>query len=141
MAAWASAQARNVLPTPVGPVTSTLRWAVTQWPSARPSPVEPPGAAQVEILDDRVAAETGGFEVACKPAVLAVLHLPVDEQAEALLEAEGGVVGTLQLVDQRAGHAGQGKGVQLVDRRCDEHAVDLLLTRSCLLYTSPSPRD
>src|SRR5450830_1873367 len=103
MAAWASAQARNVLPTPVGPV-------------------EPPGAAQVEILDDRVAAETGGLEVACKPAVVAVLHLPVDEQAEALLEAEGGVVGTLELVDERAGHAGQGEGVQLVDRRCDEHA-------------------
>jgi hypothetical protein len=76
------------------------------------------------------AAETGGLEVACEAAVLAVLHLPVDEQAEALLEAEGGVVGTLELVDERAGHAREGEGVQLVDRRRDEHAGDLLLTRS-----------
>jgi len=84
-------------------------------------PVEPPGAAQVEILDDRVAAETGGLEVACQPAVLAVLHLPVDEQPQALLEAEVGVVGPLELVRERAGHAREGEGVELVDRGCDEH--------------------
>ena len=61
------------------------------------------------------------FQVAGQPAVLAVLHLPVDEQPQALLEAQGGVVGTLELVRERAGHAREGEGVQLVDRRCDEH--------------------
>ena len=83
--------------------------------------VESPGAAQVEILDHRVAAEAGGLEVAGKPAVLAVLHLAVDEQPQALLEREVGIGGTLELVRERAGHAREGEGVELVDRGRDEH--------------------
>lgn len=84
-------------------------------------PVEPPRCPQVEVLDDRVAAELRGLQVAGEATVLAILRLPVDQQAEALLERECRVVGVTLLVHQRPRHAAQGEGVELVDGRRDEH--------------------
>jgi hypothetical protein len=84
-------------------------------------PVEPPGRAQVDVLEDRVAAEPRGLEVPGEPPVLAVLHLPVDQQPEPLLERERCVVGMTLLVGERPRHAAEGQGVEPVDRGRDEH--------------------
>jgi len=84
-------------------------------------PVEPSRGVQVEVLDDRVAAQLGRLETSGQAPVLAVLLLAVDEQAQALLEAELGVLGRAELFLERPGHAAEGEGLELVDGGVDEH--------------------
>jgi len=71
----------------------------------------------------------GRFEVPLEAPVVAVLGLAVDQEPEALLEAERGIVGALQLLDERAGHPAEVEGVELVEGRRREHFWVLLLTR------------
>ena len=62
-----------------------------------------------------------GLEHACESPIAAGEELPVDEQAEAVLEAESGVVGLLALFDDAGGHGLEPKGVQPLDGRVGEH--------------------
>ena len=61
------------------------------------------------------------FSVALEAAALALGELPVDEQPQALLEAQALVVGVLALLEQAPGHAGQAQGVEPVDGWVVEH--------------------
>ena len=85
--------------------------------------VEPSRRPQVEVLDDRIAAQPSGLQLAGEAAVLAVGGLAVDEQAEPLLEGEPGVGGGLELLGEGTGHAAQAQGLELLDRRVDEHRL------------------
>src|SRR5436190_9232398 len=60
-------------------------------------PVEPTRGAEVEVLDGGVVAELGRLEPGGQTSVLAPGRLPVDEQAEAVLEAELQVLALLEL--------------------------------------------
>lgn len=64
-------------------------------------------AAEVEVLDHGIGAQLGGLEVAGHPAVLALGQLPVDEQPEALLEAEAVVGRRVGLFGHTGGHGRQ----------------------------------
>jgi hypothetical protein len=58
--------------------------------------------------------EASLFEAALQAAVTAGGKLAVQEQAKALLEAQAGAVGVLELFFEGRGHAGQAQGAQLV---------------------------
>ena len=83
--------------------------------------LEPAGTAEVDVLDHRGQLELRGLEHACESPIAAGEELPVDEQAEAVLEAESGVVGLLALFDDACGHDLEPKGVQPLDGRVGEH--------------------
>ena len=51
--------------------------------------VEPPSRPEVDVLDRGRQAELGRPQVALEPTVLPFGHLPVDEQAEPVLERKG----------------------------------------------------
>ena len=55
--------------------------------------VEAAGGLEVDVLEGGGIAETGGLEAALELALLAGGPLGVDEKAQALLEAEFGVLG------------------------------------------------
>lgn len=84
-------------------------------------PVETPGRAQVDVLDDRVGPQTGRLEVPGEPPVLPVLDLAVDEQAEPLLERERRVIGMALLLEQGPRHATEPQRMEPVDGGRDEH--------------------
>ena len=52
--------------------------------------VQAAGVAEVDVLDGGGGAQLGGLEAALQPPAGRVGELAVDEQAEALLEAEPG---------------------------------------------------
>ena len=60
---------------------------------------EPAGTPEVEVLDHRGELAFRGLEHASESPIAPGEELPVDEQAEAVLEAESGVVGLLALFD------------------------------------------
>lgn len=61
-----------------------------------------------EVLDRRARPEPGRSEVALERPVVPVAELPVDEQPETLLEAEGAIRDLLALFDERSRHARRG---------------------------------
>ena len=82
------------------------------------APVETAWRPEVDVLDRRRDAQLGRPEVALQSAVLAVGRLPVDEQAETVLEAEAAIGGRLlTLLGEGVGHAREVEGVELVERR------------------------
>jgi hypothetical protein len=84
-------------------------------------PLQAPGPAEVNALDGGGQPEPGRLEHALQAAVLALGELPVNQHAEALLEAQGVVVGMLALFDESPGHARQVKRVQAVQGGVGEH--------------------
>jgi hypothetical protein len=62
--------------------------------------VESAGSAEVDVLDGGGVAEAGGLEAGLEAAAVAPVGLAVDEQAEAVLEAELEVLGVLELLAQ-----------------------------------------
>ena len=54
-------------------------------------PVESSGSTEVEVLDDRIAAQLRRLQASGQAAVLTIGGLAVDEQAQAYLEAELGI--------------------------------------------------
>jgi hypothetical protein len=69
--------------------------------------VEPARCAVVQILDTGVVLELGLAQTRLQAPILAFGHLPVDEQAEALLEAKRLALGHVHLLDKRLVHAHQ----------------------------------
>ena len=89
--------------------------------------VEPAGVGEVDGFERRRVAQLRGMEAALQLALLAGGPLGVDEQPEALLEAErGGLVG-LQLLLEGVGHRAQLHGVELVERLFDQHRSSSLV--------------
>jgi len=85
--------------------------------------IEAAGRPKVDVLDDRLLAQ-GSKPQACDQAFVAPLHcLPIEQQGETLLEAQGGNVGLSSLVVERLGHAGQAEGLQAFLGRMGEHRI------------------
>ena len=85
--------------------------------------VQAAGVAEVDVLDGGRGAELGCFQAAFQPPVVPFGELAVDEQAEALLEAEPGVGGLLVLVGQGGGHGVEPQGLQSLDGGVQQHLV------------------
>jgi hypothetical protein len=120
----ARAQARKVLPTPVGPQISTFWWSPTQRPghqAGEQGPVEATRMAEIDILRRRRLFQPGPFQAGGVLPGFALGQFAVNEQAEALLEGELANVGLLGLAGQSLGHAGQAELMQLVDGRVMKH--------------------
>jgi hypothetical protein len=84
--------------------------------------VELPAGGIVDGLDAGLRQlELGFLEGAGQTLVLPSQPLGVDEQPEALIEAEGGQLGVLLLLGPGLGQGGQLEGVQLVEGRGGEH--------------------
>ena len=77
--------------------------------------------AEVDVFDHGGLAQARFGEAIMEPAVLALGHLAIHQQAESLAEAELLDAGHLQLLLERPGHAGQAQGLELVERRVDQH--------------------
>jgi len=77
--------------------------------------------AEVDVLDGGGTAQPRGFEAADDAAAGPVGELAVDEQAEALVEAQPGVAGLGLLVGQAGGHGVQPQLFEAVDGGVAEH--------------------
>ena len=114
-ALWPSAQAIQLLPTPVGPVISRFWWRSIQSPATRlgtDGAIEAARRAQVDVLDDGVLAQRGELEPRGEALVVALGGFAVDQQPEALLERQSVEVGLSSLLLEGLGHAGQAEGDQ-----------------------------
>src|SRR6202023_319841 len=83
--------------------------------------VESAGSAEVDVLDHGGLAQARFGEAVIEPAVLAFGHLAIHERTESLASAELLDATHLQLLVERPGHAAQAQGLELVERRMDEH--------------------
>ena len=72
-------------------------------------------AMEVDVLDDRAGAQFGRFQIPPHAPVLAFGELFVDQQPEALLEAQGLIRSLVALLGQAGGHGWQLEGVEPVD--------------------------
>ena len=82
---------------------------------------EPAGMGEVDGLEGGGVPQLGGAEPAVELALLAGRPLGVGEQAEALLEAEGGGLAGPELVPAGVGHRAELHGVELVEGLFDQH--------------------
>ena len=79
--------------------------------------VKPAGGVEVDVLDAGLVTEAGRLEVAEEAAVLALLQLDIDQHAEAVVEGQRLVVGSLHLLLVGAAHAHEVEIVELVEGR------------------------
>ena len=77
--------------------------------------VEATGTSEVDVLDHSRELQLGGLQHAIEAPVAPGQELFVDEQPEAVLEAQIGVVGLLALFDDPCRHGAEAKGVQALD--------------------------
>ena len=77
---------------------------------------------EVDVLDAGRQLEPGGPEVSLHPGVLLPVPLAIDEQAEALGEAQGIAGGALELLPEGVGHAVEFQGVEFFEGLVVEHA-------------------
>ena len=83
--------------------------------------VELSGSGEVDRFERRRIAQFGRLEAPLQLALLAGGRLGVDQQAEALLEAERGGLARLQLLLEGVGHPAELHGVELVEGVFDQH--------------------
>ena len=79
------------------------------------------GAVPVDVFERGLAAEIGLLQAAAQLALLALGPLGVHEQAEAVLEAEGGELGIAQLPLAGLGEGRQAQGHQFVEGGVSKH--------------------
>ena len=118
------AQQRKLFPIPVGADQDQV--VALGDPGASPQrqdllAVESPGMGEVDRFERRRIAQLGGVQPPLKLALLAGRPLGVDQQAEPLLEAEGGGLVGLELFLDGVGHRAQLHGVELVEGLFDQH--------------------
>jgi len=77
--------------------------------------------AVIDVLGHRGLLEPGAAQPAAGLAVVPLGGLAIDQEAEALLEAQGLDLGGLGLLGQRLGHAGQPQLGQPFIGRMVEH--------------------
>ena len=111
------------MPIPVGPISSKLWRSAIQAHAEREDllAVEATRVGEVDGLERRWIAQLGGVEAPLQLALPAGRPLGVDQEAEALLEAErGGLVG-LHLLPAGVGHRADLHGIELVEGLFDQH--------------------
>jgi hypothetical protein len=88
--------------------------------------VEPAGVGVVDVLEGGGDAHLRRVEASLLTLVLAGLPLGVDEQSEAFVEAELGMLGRGLLQPKGFGHARELHRVQLLDRGFHQHSCSLV---------------
>ena len=129
-ALWPSAQAIQLLPTPVGPVMSRFLLAadpVTIDELGEEGALDAARRAQIDILDDCGLAQASELQARDEPFVVPLGDLAIDHQAEPLLEGERGDIGLALLIVEGFGHAGEPEGGEAFMGVVDEHEVSFLL--------------
>ena len=89
--------------------------------------VQAPGGAEIDIFPAGGTLEPGFLESSVQRPVLPPVPLPVDQQREALFEAELSGLGILLLLSEAIRHATHPHGVQLLDRLLIEHSFSSFL--------------
>src|SRR5690606_35366425 len=87
--------------------------------------VETAAVTIIDVFDAGVLAQACEAQARLQPPVATLGHLPIDEEPEPLLEAQGAEVIRAQLLGERAVHAGELELEQLVEDRMGQH-------RACL---------
>ena len=85
--------------------------------------VELPWRVQVEVFEAGRLFQLGEAEPVGESAAVALGDLAVDEQPQALKEAEAFDVSHLLLLLQRLEHAGELEGAELVESRVCQHVL------------------
>ena len=80
----------------------------------------------VDILQGGIVFEAGAPQPAGQAPVVPLGYLPVDEQAEAFLEAEGIDIGHGHLLGEGGNHTGAFQGVEFVQGGMYQHSALLL---------------
>jgi hypothetical protein len=108
----------------VGPTSSRTWWARIQSPPARRRIAwrSRPRRAEVDVLDARGDTEARELEEPREPAVGARRLFALEQEGEAILEAERGDIGHAALFLERGGHAGEAERVQEGERLFNQHA-------------------
>ena len=132
-ALWPSAQAIQLLPTPVGPVIkspsarSIQSPATSFWNRARSMPR---GVRRSTSSTTAFCRSAANLRRVAKAFGVALGRLAIDHQADPLLEREGGDVGRSALVLEGLGHSGQAEGDQTFMRWMGKHRVSFLVSGS-----------
>ena len=82
---------------------------------------EPAGRAEIDILDRRGIAQLRLPQALREAPVLARRPFRVDQEAEPVVETQGGVWARAALLLKGRGHRHQAQGVELLDRRVCQH--------------------
>src|SRR5262245_26569656 len=82
-----------------------------------------PWAVPVDVLEHGLPAEVGVAQAAPQLALLALRPLGVDEEAEAIFEAQRGELGIAELALTGLGEGRQAQGHQFVDGGVSEHSA------------------
>ena len=80
-------------------------------------------AEPVDVLERGLAPEIGLLQAPAELALFAMGLLRVDEQADAILEAEGGELGVAELAHEGLGEGGQAERTQFVDGGVSKHRL------------------
>ena len=88
--------------------------------------IQSPRVAIVDILQGGIVFESGASQPAGGASVVPFGYLPVDEQAEAFLEAEGIDIGHGHLLGEGGSHTGAFQGVEFVQGGMYQHSALLL---------------
>src|SRR2546423_1180872 len=102
------AQARKLLPLPVGPRIRTLLCSCSQRPLARLwIRLRSRRSAVVDILEAGGLAQLGKAQTLGERGIVAFDGLAINQHRQALVEAEAIAVGQALLLLERLGHAGE----------------------------------
>jgi hypothetical protein len=81
--------------------------------------------AVVEVFDTGIVAQLGAAQTAAHAPVIAIVHLAVNEQPEALLKSQCIDIGGVHLLGQGGGHTGELEAVQFIESGMVQHVVVL----------------
>ena len=117
-ALWPSAQASQLLPTPVGPFDDQVLRLLDPAPAGEAleqGAVEAACGAVVDILDDGLVAQPGIAQPRSQPAVVALGGLAVEQEAEPFGMGELGMARVGLELGEGSGHAGEPELLQLIE--------------------------
>ena len=81
--------------------------------------------AVVDILHTGIDPQSGGLEQAREPAVVAIEHLLIEQQGEAVFERQFLGAGLGQLLGEGGGHAGEPQGMEFIQSVLMQHGFSL----------------
>ena len=81
--------------------------------------VQSSGCAEVDIFHGRLLAQLGRFETQRQPSAVTCFSFAIDEQPEALVEAQAQVLALLELLAQPERHAEQPQRIEFVEGLVD----------------------
>src|SRR6266508_1636828 len=86
--------------------------------------IESAARAEVDVLEAGALFEGGHLQQTCESAIITMHDFAIEQQAEALFEAEAGGRALRELLGERGGHAIELEPVQCIEGGLDEHGAE-----------------